>query len=74
MGFSGLEVEGEKFDRTERSVIPGMLTGAELHSSPELAKPAEIELLMGELVSLCIESTKPSGSSRCKSSNALPAM
>lgn len=45
-------MDGEKFDNTERSAIPGMLTGAELPSNPELARPADIELLMGEFVSL----------------------
>lgn len=52
--------------------MPGIFTGAELQSSPELAKPADIELLIGEFVSLCNESTKPSGSSKCKSSKAFP--
>jgi hypothetical protein len=71
-GCRGLDVDGEKLERTERSAIPGIFTGAELHSNPELAKLADIELLIGEFVSLCMESTKPSGSSRCKSSKALP--
>lgn len=68
----GLEVDGEKLLSTDRSLILGMFTGAELPSKPELASPADIELLIGELVSLCIESTKLNGSSRCMSSNALP--
>ena len=71
-GCRGLDVDGEKFERTERSAIPGIFTGAELQRSPELAKPADIELLIGEFDSLCIESTKPSGSSKCKSSKAFP--
>lgn len=70
--WSGLDVDGEKFVRTERSFIPGILTGAELPNSPELARPADIELLIGELVSLWIDSTKFKGSSKCNSSNALP--
>lgn len=49
---NGLDVDGEKFVRTERSAIPGMLTGAELPSRPELARPADIELPIGEFVSL----------------------
>lgn len=48
----GLDVEGEKFESTDLSDIPGILTGAELPSNPELARPAEIELEIGELVSL----------------------
>lgn len=57
--------------------MPGMLTGAELPSRPELARPADIELLpnepiVGEFVSLWIESTKFNGSSKCNSSNAFP--
>lgn len=48
----GLDVDGEKFDSTERSAIPGILTGAELQNNPELASPADIELLIGEFVSL----------------------
>lgn len=70
--WSGLDVDGEKLVRTERSVIPGILTGAELPNNPELARPADIELLIGELVSLWIDSTKFRGSSRCNSSNAFP--
>lgn len=70
--WSGLDVDGEKFVSTERSFIPGILTGAELPNSPELARPADIELLIGELVSLWIDSTKFRGSSRCNSSNAFP--
>lgn len=69
---NGLDVDGEKFVRTERSAIPGMLTGAELPSRPELARPADIELPIGEFVSLWIDSTKFNGSSRCSSSNAFP--
>jgi len=38
--------------RTERSAMPGILTGAELPSRPELARPADIELPIGEFVSL----------------------
>lgn len=49
-----------------------MLTGAELPNKPELANPADIELLIGELVSLWMESTKFKGSSKCNSSNAFP--
>lgn len=70
--WRGLEVDGEKFVKTDRSVIPGIFTGAELPSNPELAKPADIELLIGELVSLWIASTKFSESSKCNSSNAFP--
>lgn len=69
----GLDVDGEKFVRTERSAMPGIFTGAELPSKPELARPADIELLIGEFVSLWIESTKFNESSRCNSSNAFPA-
>ena len=68
---SGLDVEGEKFVKTERSVMPGILTGAELPSNPELAKPADIELLIGEFDSR-IESTRPNASSNRSSSNAFP--
>lgn len=49
---SGLDVDGEKFVRTERSAMPGIFTGAELPSKPELARPADIELPIGEFVSL----------------------
>lgn len=48
----GLEVDGEKLLSTDRSAIPGILTGAELPRRPELASPADIELLIGEFVSL----------------------
>lgn len=70
--WSGLDVDGEKLVRTERSAMPGILTGAELPSRPELARPADIELPIGEFVSLWIESTKFNGSSKCNSSNAFP--
>ena len=66
-GWSGLEADGEKLPKTDLSDIPGIFTGAELQSIP-----AEIELPMGEVLSLCSESTKPKGSSKLNSSSAVP--